>query len=71
MACLYACSPRAGLRSLLEPSVPPGHHSGYFLDGGQALIFDECVDAYKKKRFARGVEYGKLRAGAADRQVWT
>ena len=26
---------------------------------------------YKKKRFARGVEYGKLRAGAADRQVWT
>ena len=26
---------------------------------------------YKKKRFGRGVEYGELRAGAADRQVWT
>jgi len=26
---------------------------------------------YKKKGFGRGVEYGELRAGAADRQVWT
>jgi hypothetical protein len=26
---------------------------------------------YKRKRFGRGVEYGELRAGAADRQIWT
>lgn len=26
---------------------------------------------YKKKRFGGGVEYGELRLGAADRQVWT
>lgn len=26
---------------------------------------------YKKKRFGRGVEYGELRGGTADRQVWS
>jgi hypothetical protein len=25
---------------------------------------------YKKKRFGRGVEYGALRGGTADKQVW-
>ena len=34
---------------------------------GQAMAI---LLPYKKKRFGRGVEYGELRAGAAEGQVW-
>jgi hypothetical protein len=35
---------------------------------GQALA---VMLPYKKKRLGRGVEYGDLRAGVANKQVWT
>jgi len=35
---------------------------------GQAMA---VLMPYRKKRFSRGVEFGELRAGTANRQVWT